>query len=211
MPSFFNWASPFPNLGVSGVLFQFYFIFERHTCMQTVETLIRRRALFWICTVCICSKYGTQGLYGLIITHRRSRVRKVKTPMNFLYQVVISGQILITPYTELVRGSLINSWNLVSPVFICDFTYIYTKVYISLKFHPSFKYKWIMISLIMPYYRVIFLTNNHIFACGNWLKLSNNLESLMSSKIVPGPAKSISFRQFKEGIWTSSWDYLLIT
>ena len=31
-----NWTSPFPILGVSGVIFHFYFIFDRNSCKQTV-------------------------------------------------------------------------------------------------------------------------------------------------------------------------------
>ena len=38
-----NWMSPFPILGVSGVLFHCHFIFDRNSCTQTVKTLIRRR------------------------------------------------------------------------------------------------------------------------------------------------------------------------
>ena len=31
-----NWTSPFPVLGVSGVLFHLYLIFDRNSCKQTV-------------------------------------------------------------------------------------------------------------------------------------------------------------------------------
>ena len=31
-----NWMSPFPILGVSGVLFHFYYSSDRNFCMQTV-------------------------------------------------------------------------------------------------------------------------------------------------------------------------------
>ena len=31
-----NWTSPFPILGVSGVIFHFYFIFDRNFCMQKI-------------------------------------------------------------------------------------------------------------------------------------------------------------------------------
>ena len=34
-----------PNLGVSGAFFYFDFIFDRISCKQTVQTLIRRRIL----------------------------------------------------------------------------------------------------------------------------------------------------------------------
>ena len=38
----------------------------RNSCKQTVKTLIRPRVLIWVCTVCICPKNVTVGLYGLI-------------------------------------------------------------------------------------------------------------------------------------------------
>ena len=36
-----SWTNPFPILGVSGVLFHFYFILNRNSCKQTVKTLTR--------------------------------------------------------------------------------------------------------------------------------------------------------------------------
>ena len=69
-PILINWTSPFPILGVSGVLFHFYSISNRYSCLQTVKTLIKRRILrrlIWICTICLCSKNGMLGLYGLKI------------------------------------------------------------------------------------------------------------------------------------------------
>ena len=69
-PILINWVSPFPFLGVSGVLFQFYSILNRNSCKQTVKTLIRPRVLrrlIWVCTVCLGPKNGTAGLYGLIL------------------------------------------------------------------------------------------------------------------------------------------------
>ena len=63
-----NWTSPFPNLGVSDVLFHLYSILNRYSCQQTVKTLIRRRILrrlIWVCIVCLCPKNGTLGLYAL--------------------------------------------------------------------------------------------------------------------------------------------------
>ena len=67
-----KWTSPFPILGVSGVRFHFYYIANRFSFSQTVNTLIRRRVLrlrrlFWVCTVCLCPKNGTLGLYGLTL------------------------------------------------------------------------------------------------------------------------------------------------
>ena len=50
-------TSPFPILGVSGLLFHLYFYFDRNSCEQTVQTLIRRRVpRRWVCTVCLCPK-----------------------------------------------------------------------------------------------------------------------------------------------------------
>ena len=49
--------------------FHFYHIFDRNSCEQTVQTLIRRRVLWhliWVCIVCLCPKKGTPGIYGLI-------------------------------------------------------------------------------------------------------------------------------------------------
>ena len=63
-----KWTSPLSIWGVSGVLFHFYSISNRYFCKQTVKTLIRRRVLrrlIWVCTVCLCPKNGTLGLYGL--------------------------------------------------------------------------------------------------------------------------------------------------
>ena len=61
-----NWMSPFLVLGVSGV--HFYFISERHSCQQTVHTLIKRhvlRRLIWVYTVCLSPIYWTLGTSGL--------------------------------------------------------------------------------------------------------------------------------------------------
>ena len=41
----FNWTSPFPNLGVSGVLFSFYIIFDRNSCKQTMKNLTAERGV----------------------------------------------------------------------------------------------------------------------------------------------------------------------
>ena len=53
-----NWMSPFPNLGVSGAFFYFYFIFGRIFCKQTVQTLIRRRVLRRLIWVWLGPKKG---------------------------------------------------------------------------------------------------------------------------------------------------------
>ena len=61
-----NWASPLPLLGVSGIFFHFCFISNRKSCLQAVKTLVRRRVLIWVCTVCLCPFYWTRGTSGLI-------------------------------------------------------------------------------------------------------------------------------------------------
>ena len=53
-----NWMSPFPILVVPGVPFHFHFIFDRNSCKQTVEILIRRRVL-WRLIICLCPQTGT--------------------------------------------------------------------------------------------------------------------------------------------------------
>ena len=59
-----NWTSQFQILGVPGILFHFYSVFDRNSCYQTVQTLVGRRdlrRLIWVCTVCLCPKNGTLG------------------------------------------------------------------------------------------------------------------------------------------------------
>ena len=44
-----------------------------------MKTLIRRRELrrlTWVCTVCLCPKNGTLGLYGLILYERFARINE---------------------------------------------------------------------------------------------------------------------------------------
>ena len=68
-----NRASPFPNSGVSGAFFYFEFIFGRISCKQIVQTLIKCHVLWrliWVCTVCLCPKNGTLGLYRLRSSHK---------------------------------------------------------------------------------------------------------------------------------------------
>ena len=48
--------------------FQFYSIFDRTFCKQTVDTLVRRHVLWrliCVCTVCLCHTKRTLDLYGL--------------------------------------------------------------------------------------------------------------------------------------------------
>ena len=70
-----NWMSPFPILGVSGVLFHFYFekIFLLANNEETDRCHVLGR-LIWECTVCLCPKNGLLGLYGL---------RKISTELFF--------------------------------------------------------------------------------------------------------------------------------
>ena len=49
-----NWTSSFPIVGVSGVLFHFYFIFEKKNPVSKI----------WVCTVSLFPKNGT--LYRLL-------------------------------------------------------------------------------------------------------------------------------------------------
>ena len=51
-----------------GGIFHFYLSFNRKLCKQTVETLIRRRNLWRlisVCTICQCPTKRTLGIYGL--------------------------------------------------------------------------------------------------------------------------------------------------
>ena len=52
-----------------GGIFHFYLNFNRKLCKQTVETLIRHcvrlQRLIWVCTICLCPRKRTPGIYGL--------------------------------------------------------------------------------------------------------------------------------------------------
>ena len=61
-----NWTSPFPILRGSGVHFHFYLIFHRNSCMQTVQSQIRRRVLIRVYTVGIIIKMGRQARTGKV-------------------------------------------------------------------------------------------------------------------------------------------------
>ena len=52
---------------MSGVLFSFYHIFLHKFPWANSEDPDQRRRLIWVCTVCLCPKNGTLGLYGLRI------------------------------------------------------------------------------------------------------------------------------------------------
>ena len=67
-PSFINWMSPFPILGLLEGIFHLYSNFKRNLWKQTVENLIRRRdlrRLIRFCTICRCPTKRMLGLYGL--------------------------------------------------------------------------------------------------------------------------------------------------
>ena len=62
------WMSSF--LGLSGGIFRVYSNCDRTLCMQTLDTLIRRRILrrlIWVCTVCLCPIKRTLGLCGYFV------------------------------------------------------------------------------------------------------------------------------------------------
>ena len=68
LPTLISRTSPFPILGVLGVIFHIYSNSNRTFCEQTVGTLIGRRVLqhlIWDCTVCLCPTKRTLDLYGL--------------------------------------------------------------------------------------------------------------------------------------------------
>ena len=72
-----NWMSPFPILGLSGGVFNFYSNFKRNFCKQTVENLIRchiLRHLIRFCTVCPTKR--KLGLYGFNIKAARGSLAK---------------------------------------------------------------------------------------------------------------------------------------
>ena len=62
-------TSPFPILGVSGVLFHFkYLLVDIPVSKQWRPWSDRCRVLWrliWVCSGCLCPKNGTLGLYGL--------------------------------------------------------------------------------------------------------------------------------------------------
>ena len=69
LPTFIEWTSPFSSLGWLGVVFHSYSNFNRTSCKQTVENLIRhcrQWLLILACTICLCPT-KTLVLYGLNI------------------------------------------------------------------------------------------------------------------------------------------------
>ena len=95
-----NWTSPFPVLGVSGVLFHFYSISNRYSCQQTVKTLIRRRVLrrlIWVCTVCLCPKNRTLGLYGLkqCVLEFRFNLLATEVLLMSTHNVCFNGELMV--------------------------------------------------------------------------------------------------------------------
>ena len=66
LPALISRTCPIQLLGVFGGI-SFYFCSNcyRTICKRTVETLIRRCILVWICSVSLCPTERTLGLYGL--------------------------------------------------------------------------------------------------------------------------------------------------
>ena len=61
-----SWTSPYPILGVSGVLFHCYFISNRYFCSQTVTTLTRHSAASDLALYCLpMYQKWDASLYGL--------------------------------------------------------------------------------------------------------------------------------------------------
>ena len=88
------WTSPFPILGVTGLRFNFFSMLNRNSCKQTVLTLIRRRflkrlmrrlvlrRLIWVYTVCLGTKNGTLGTYGLINVNYNFKVSSIFSSLS---------------------------------------------------------------------------------------------------------------------------------
>ena len=99
----------FPSLSIGQVcfsfkgclvyFFHFYHIFDRNSCEQTVYTLTRQRImrrLIWVCTVCLCPKHETPGLYGLILCNFSGVKLQSNVAWNFrgftVYTVQVMGK-----------------------------------------------------------------------------------------------------------------------
>ena len=68
LPTFIKWTSPFSSSWLLGVVFHSYSNFNRASCKQTVESLIRHCSLWrriLVCTICLCPTKRKLGLYGL--------------------------------------------------------------------------------------------------------------------------------------------------
>ena len=68
IPALVKWTSLFPFKGLLCCKFLLYSNFNRTFCKQTVETLIRRRILIWVYTVCLFPTKRALWLYVLTVT-----------------------------------------------------------------------------------------------------------------------------------------------
>ena len=68
LPTFIKWTSLFSSSGLLGVVYYSYSNFDKISCKQTVENLIRHCSLWRLisaCTICLCPTNRTLVLYGL--------------------------------------------------------------------------------------------------------------------------------------------------
>ena len=68
LPTFIKWTSPFSSSGLLGVVFHSYSNFNRTSCKQRLESLIRHCSLWRLvlaCTFCLCPAKRTLVLKGL--------------------------------------------------------------------------------------------------------------------------------------------------
>ena len=70
LPTFIERTSPLSSSWLLGIVFHSYSNFNRTSCKQTVEILIRHCSLWrliLVCTMCLCPTKRTLGQYGLPI------------------------------------------------------------------------------------------------------------------------------------------------
>ena len=70
LTTFINWTSPFSSSGFLGVVFNSYANFNRTSCKQTVDNLIRHCSLLRLIlakTICLCPTKRTLVVYGVNI------------------------------------------------------------------------------------------------------------------------------------------------
>ena len=93
-----NWTSPFPILGVSGVLFHFLFCFEQIFLLANSEDPDQTPSSDLGLHVYICPKNGTLGLYGLIFgicLSLRKHIRSLRTTFATSRTIVVKATIFI--------------------------------------------------------------------------------------------------------------------
>ena len=69
LPTFIKWFSLFSSSRLLGVVFHSYSTFDRKSCKQTMENLIRHYSLCRLilaCTICLCPTKRMLALFGLI-------------------------------------------------------------------------------------------------------------------------------------------------